>query len=94
MPESLRQELAPSHLIISKGDANYRRLLGDAHWPFTTPFADITSYLPAPLLALRTAKSEVVAGLRPGQPERLFEVDPNWLINGRWGLIQFVMRDA
>jgi uncharacterized protein with ATP-grasp and redox domains len=94
MPESLRRELTPSHLIISKGDANYRRLLGDAHWPFTTPFADITVYMPAPLLALRTAKSEVVAGLRPGQVERLFAVDPDWLINGRWGLIQFVMRDT
>jgi uncharacterized protein with ATP-grasp and redox domains len=90
MPEVLRRELTPSHLIISKGDANYRRLLGDAHWPFTTPFAKITSYLPVPLLALRTAKSEVVAGLRPGQPEQLFAQEPDWLINGRWGLIQFV----
>lgn len=94
MPASLREALAPSHLIISKGDANYRRLLGDAHWLFTTPFADIVSYMPAPLLALRTAKSEVVAGLRPGQPERLFEQDRDWLVNGRWGVIQFVIRDA
>ncbi len=90
MPADLRQELAPSALIISKGDANYRRLLADRHWPYTTPFADIVSYMPAPALALRTLKAELTAGLTPAQIEQLNKEDEAWLINGRWGVIQFV----
>jgi uncharacterized protein with ATP-grasp and redox domains len=89
MPADLGQDLAQSALILSKGDANYRRLLGDRHWPFTTPFGDITSYMPAPLVALRTLKSEVCSGLAPGQPERISRQDLDWMINGRWGVIQF-----
>jgi hypothetical protein len=90
MVNSLRDHLAASRLVIGKGDAHYRRLLGDAHWPFTTPFAEITCYLPAAWLVLRTLKSEVVAGLAAGQPETLAEKDPRWLTNGRWGVMQFV----
>jgi hypothetical protein len=90
MPERVRQELARSTLLLSKGDANYRRLLGDRHWPYTTSFADIVSYLPTPLVALRTFKSEVAAGLAPEQITILEEQDSNWLTNGRRGVIQFV----
>lgn len=89
MPDSLIQELAQADLIISKGDANYRRLLGDRHWPFTTSFDDVVCYLPAPFVAIRTLKSEVVVGLDPGQPERVAGQDSDWLIDGRWGMIQF-----
>lgn len=89
MPASIEGELGRSNLLVSKGDANYRRLLGDRHWPHTTPFADIVCYLPAPVVALRTLKSEVAAGLSPGQPQELTERDPEWLFNGRWGVIQF-----
>lgn len=90
MPPGVRRELGRSSLLISKGDANYRRLLGDRHWPYTTPFADIVSYLPAPLVALRTFKSEVAAGLAPEQIQALNEQDPRWLTNGKRGVIQFV----
>jgi uncharacterized protein with ATP-grasp and redox domains len=90
MPERIRQQLVQSNLLISKGDANYRRLLGDRHWPYTTSFADIVSYLPAPLVALRTLKSEVAAGLEPEQIKVLEAQDPNWLTNGKRGVIQFV----
>jgi hypothetical protein len=76
--------------LINKGDANYRRLLGDRHWPYTTPLADILCYLPAPLAALRVFKSEVAAGLKPGQPESLDRADPGWKTNGKWGVLQFV----
>lgn len=89
MPRSLREELSGSDLLVSKGDANYRRLLGDRHWPFTAPFGEIVCYSPAPLVALRTLKSQVAAGLANGQPEAIGEQDPDWLVNGRWGLIQF-----
>jgi hypothetical protein len=94
MPDPLLRELAQADLIISKGDANYRRLLGDRHWQFTTPFDDVVCYLPAPFVAIRTLKSEMVAGLDPGQPERVAIQDPNWLIDGRWGMIQFYLPDS
>ncbi len=41
MPVVLRESLAQASLVIFKGDANYRRLLGDLHWPFNTPFSKI-----------------------------------------------------
>jgi uncharacterized protein with ATP-grasp and redox domains len=91
MPSSLRHDLAHSHLVISKGDANYRRLLGDRHWSFTAPFAAVVAYFPAPLVALRTLKSEAVVGLRPDQPPTVSSKDPEWLTNGRWGVIQFAL---
>ncbi len=88
MPEELREELSQSDLVISKGDANYRRLLGDRHWSFTTSFEKILSYFPTSLVALRTLKSELVVGLADGQPQEISKLDPEWLTNGRWGLIQ------
>ncbi len=90
MPEELRTELAQSRLILSKGDANYRRCLGDRKWPFTTSFQDIVCYFPAPFVALRTLKSELAAGLQSDQVETLNHEDPQWLTNGQWGVIQFV----
>jgi uncharacterized protein with ATP-grasp and redox domains len=88
LPADLRDELAAADLVIVKGDANYRRLLSDRHWPPDTPFRDVLGYFPAPVVALRTFKAEIVVGLRPGQAERLVAEDPAWLVNGRRGVIQ------
>jgi uncharacterized protein with ATP-grasp and redox domains len=90
MPQELKRDLAQSRLILAKGDANYRRCLGDRHWPFTTSFQDIVCYFPAPFVALRTLKSELAVGLQLGQVETLNREDPQWLTNGQWGVIQFV----
>ena len=57
---------ARAALVIFKGDANYRRIVGDALWQPETPFAQVTAYFPAPLLALRTLKSDPIVGLAPG----------------------------
>lgn len=90
IPDDLRQTLADATLIISKGDANYRRCLGDAHWPYTTPFNEVVRYMPAPFLALRTCKSNVIVGIKAGEEEKLNDRDPDWIINGKWGLVQYV----
>ena len=90
MPGRLSAELGQPALIISKGDANYRRWLGDRHWAHTTPIADILSYLPAPWLALRVLKSNIMVGMQPGQAGALAQKDARWLFSGRWGCIQFV----
>jgi uncharacterized protein with ATP-grasp and redox domains len=88
LPQDLRPELAAMDLVILKGDVNYRRLLGDAHWPSTTPFERATAYFPVPFVALRTLKGELILGLRAGEAERLGEQDPDWMVNGRRGVIQ------
>jgi uncharacterized protein with ATP-grasp and redox domains len=88
MPRELKRELGEAALVISKGDAQYRRLLGDRNWPYSTPLEKIVNYFPAPLVILRTSKSEVMAGLKPEQVERLYQSDPQWVYSGRWGLIQ------
>lgn len=92
MPESLYQELSNANLIIVKGDANYRRTIGDRHWEYTTPYQSITSYFPAPFVALRTLKSELATGLSTEQLKQLPQQDTQWLTNGQWGVIQFVDR--
>ena len=89
LPPWTTAELARADLVITKGDANYRRLLGDRHWDFTTPFAAVVDYFPAPVLALRTLKAEVAAGLTEAQVDRLNDTDPDWLVSGEWGVIQF-----
>jgi hypothetical protein len=89
MPKHIHQELVESDLVISKGDANYRRLAGDLNWPPTTPFADVVRYFPSPLLALRVLKAELALGLTPEQVLNLESQDPKWKVNGNWAVIQF-----
>jgi hypothetical protein len=90
MPAELRQELAEASLVVSKGDANYRRWLGDRGWPHTTPIDQILAYFPSPLLILRVLKANLIAGLESGLSERMYSQDPEWLHNGDWGIIQAV----
>lgn len=86
MPDDLLEELRTTDLLISKGDANYRRLLDDRHWPIDLPFQQVVGGYPFGVLALRTLKSEIAVGI---SPENVPADDPDWMINGRWGLIQF-----
>ncbi len=90
IPILLKDELAMSNLMIVKGDANYRRLLGDSSCDFTKKFADVVSYLSALIVALRTLKSEVATGLKAEVILELASTDPNWLTNGQWGVIQLI----
>lgn len=90
MPAQLKQRLAGAGLVLVKGDVNYRRLLDDRHWPPTTRMEAVCAYFPAPFVALRTLKGEIMAGLQPGQAQALQAEDPTWLINGKRGVIQLV----
>ncbi|MBN3923594.1 damage-control phosphatase ARMT1 family protein [Nostoc sp. NMS4] len=91
IPDYLKNELANASLVIVKGDANYRRLLGDRHWELTTNITDIVCYLPVPIVALRTLKSEVAVGLKPEVIEQVAKSDSSWLTNGQWGVIQLIV---
>lgn len=89
IPHGLQTELSTNRLVIIKGDANYRRLLGDSlAWPLTIPLAEVASYFPAPFVSLRTLKSPPIVGLQPGQAETLEAEDGAWRINGKRGIIQ------
>ncbi|MCJ7626205.1 MAG: damage-control phosphatase ARMT1 family protein [Anaerolineaceae bacterium] len=92
LPESLSNDLMESQLIIVKGDANFRRILGDLHWCRESTFTSFDKYLPASLVALRVLKSEIIVGIKNNRELELWEIDPDWMINGRWGIIQFAER--
>ncbi len=88
---ALHAQLAQhSGLLVFKGDLNYRKLAHDCQWPWATGFQQALGPLgPAPLVTLRMLKADVMAGLREGQGEALGRVDPEWLVSGKYGVIQF-----
>jgi uncharacterized protein with ATP-grasp and redox domains len=86
----IETELKRSDLTIIKGDANYRRVIEDRHWPHTSRVEEINHALPRPFLLLRTLKAELMAGLQPGQSEQLTAEDPNWLTDGVRGVIHLI----
>mmetsp|Transcript_3447 Transcript_3447/g.5373 ORF Transcript_3447/g.5373 Transcript_3447/m.5373 type:complete len:475 (-) Transcript_3447:659-2083(-) len=88
MPPAVQRKIATSRLVFVKGDANYRRLLGERMWPMDTNAADILSYWPVPVCALRTFKAEIGCGISPANQQRAQAEDPNWLVSGRWGVVQ------
>jgi len=90
MPSDLAEVLSRADLVLFKGDANYRRLLDDRHWSPTDDLERITSYVPVPFAVLRTVKAELVVGLSEGVAERTATMDPDWLLNGQWGLVDLV----
>ena len=93
LPPVLRGQLSAHDIVILKGDVNYRRLMDDRHWPPITPVDVAGGYFPAPFLSLRTLKAELVVGLTNeilSQVEN--EGDPDWLINGKRGLITFYQK--
>ncbi|KAF0561751.1 DUF89-domain-containing protein [Gigaspora margarita] len=89
----LYADLCKSHLVIFKGDLNYRKLVYDCTWETTTPFKEAIGPLAnskntLPLLSLRTGKSDVFVGLDEGVEERLGP-DRSWMYSGKYAVIQF-----
>ncbi|MGW0826042.1 damage-control phosphatase ARMT1 family protein [Streptomyces sp. NPDC002845] len=89
MPDDLREEFTAADMTILKGDLNYRRLVGDRLWPPTTPFASVTDYFPGPVAALRTLKSDVIAGLdAPTEAALVAAEEQRWRTSGTHAVIQ------
>ncbi|XP_029055045.2 damage-control phosphatase ARMT1-like [Osmia bicornis bicornis] len=85
----LYAKLSEAKLAIFKGDLNYRKLVGDINWEYTTEFTkSLRGFQPTNILSLRTVKSDVCAGLAVGVAEELFRKDENWMCTGQYGLIQ------
>jgi len=89
MPPDLRDAFAQAELVITKGDANYRRLLGDLHWPHDADFAELMAYWPTSVAALRTCKSGVLVGTPPEVEAAAADAHPDkWLVGGLYGCVQ------
>jgi hypothetical protein len=88
MPADLAEDFASATVTLMKGDLNYRRLVGDRHWPATTPFAAVTAYFPGPVAALRTLKSDVVTGLDQDTVDALEASGAAWRTSGTHALVQ------
>ncbi|MBP2705934.1 protein-glutamate O-methyltransferase family protein [Microbispora sp. RL4-1S] len=88
MPDDLRAEFAAASLTITKGDLNYRRLVGDLMWPALTPFAEVTGYFPGPLVALRTLKSDALVGVPEPVLAALDAAGRPWRTTGTHAMIQ------
>jgi hypothetical protein len=86
LPAELVARFRNARLVLLKGDANYRRAVGDAVWPVDASFADVTTYFPAPLCALRTLKSDPIVGVSRERAALLDAADPTWRVNGRRGI--------
>jgi Damage-control phosphatase ARMT1-like domain len=92
---TIRADMTSACLTIVKGDANYRRLLGDRHWPLTTRFEEVVgSYFPSSLLALRTCKSGVGIGVEADVAEATRAKDACFLVNGKFGMISLLLFEA
>jgi hypothetical protein len=91
MPSPLRNDLKQRcDLAFVKGDANYRRLLGDLEWDYSAPFEDVVGYyFPCPVCALRTLKAEVGCGMAEDKWKDAEKLDSQWMVNGRFGVVQF-----
>jgi hypothetical protein len=89
LPADLSADLAGAGVVIVKGDANYRRLVGDCRWATDASFAHLCEYFPSSIIALRVLKSEVVTGFPSSQVEALDGRAPAWRTNGRFAVAQW-----
>lgn len=92
LPPLLREALGSAHLVLLKGDANYRRAVSDGLWSPLVTFAQVTDYFPAPLAALRSLKSDALAGVDGAKRAALDAQSDSWRTTGRYGVIQFAPR--
>lgn len=89
LPPALHVPFKNASLIIAKGDINYRRMTNDAIWPADASLADaLSSRFPAPLLLLRTLKSDTLVGVPADVQRRLDADESDWRTSGTYGVIQ------
>lgn len=87
LPECIKSEIGNSDVLIAKGDANYRRFYEDRDIPVS--FLGGTSICKQQF-ALRTLKSEIVAGIDEVKAKKIFEKDSSWMSNGKYAIIKKV----
>lgn len=96
VPAELQSDFSDAAVVL-KGDANFRRLLGDLHWPYDTDFAEYARsfWQGSGLICLRTMKSGVAIGIPDGEQERAQEArKDDWLTSGVFGQVLTFARGA
>jgi len=93
MNSEFYDEISDSDMVIMKGDANYRRLMGDRKWKPSRRTEEILKYFPVPLVLIRTLKAEIMTGLSEEECLDIVERDKDWMINGNYGLIQLIHKN-
>lgn len=91
LPDGLAEKLSGAKALLLKGDANYRRLLADAHWAHDTPASAVLGRgWPAAgrTFCLRTCKSEVLVGVPAERTAAAAAESAQWLTAGEYGLVQ------
>ncbi|ETW57792.1 hypothetical protein PFUGPA_00242 [Plasmodium falciparum Palo Alto/Uganda] len=78
MSKNLLEELKKSSFVCFKGDANYRRCLGDLSYDFSTSHKDILNYFPFKVIALRCLKSPLGCGIDEKTVQELNQNNPDW----------------
>ncbi|CAF5063247.1 unnamed protein product [Rotaria sp. Silwood1] len=85
--------MSQSKLIIFKGDLSYRKLVGDLQWPFSERFETaLRGFQPTSLVVLRTCKADVQVEIDQKLVEQVTKLDPKWMINGKWAVIQALFK--
>jgi len=90
LPEDLESMYREAAVVFLKGDANFRRLLGDLHWAYDTDFQKYTeSFWPSDgLVSLRTMKSGVAIGIpEERQTAAKAQRPSDWLTSGVFGQV-------
>ena len=92
LPPRLQHPFQNATLVVAKGDINYRRITHDAIWPPGTPLASAIHAFPAPILALRTLKSDTLIGVDSATIEQLNRSAPqDWRTSGAYAVAQCVL---
>ncbi|CAG9790027.1 unnamed protein product [Diatraea saccharalis] len=87
---NLYRKLQYAVAIMFKGDLNYRKLLGERNCSSVLGFeAALQGFIPAPILAVRTVKAELICGLPKGKADQISKIDPDWMRKGDYGVIHF-----
>ncbi|WP_394845477.1 protein-glutamate O-methyltransferase family protein [Pendulispora brunnea] len=80
--------LQRARVVISKGDLNYRRFLGDRAWPVDTSASVASRSVPFVAFALRVLKCEVLVGVPAAVATRAAASNPAWQTDGTYALVQ------
>lgn len=89
MPGELVSRLRSATVVVAKGDLNYRRFLEDRAWAPEAPLS-LANSSAFSAYGLRVLKSEALAGV-PAETIRAVErADPEYRINGRYAMIQWL----
>jgi hypothetical protein len=89
LPVRLQESFRGAALVVAKGDINYRRLTNDAIWPpGSSPDQPVAEFR-APMLMLRTLKSDTLIGVSAENLDQLNRTaPPDWRTSGAYAVAQ------